>query len=294
MVNVSTSLPLQVVNVCGLGAWTHQSRRGVSRAWAMTYVDVMSGFVVHELSAGLRIQVTRTMPDLSAALDKDVERLWRTACSRVAAGGAGALFNGRVFSADVIAPDAITGHLTEFRRIVAQMEQPPLFGALGVRPLAVCGVLRCADGVVFGRRHAGAIYQADMWQLPPAGSVDANAVGLDGAVALERQLISELREELGLAAADVDAPVPLCVVEHPDSHVCDLGMALRCRLDGDAVRAAHAGRGNGEYPTLRIVPVEDLPEFIAEAAATMVPPALVFLARAGLLALAKQIDPGRR
>ena len=146
----------------------------------------MNGFVVHELAAGVRVTVTRRMPDLAASLDAEVETLWRTACARVAAGGAGALFNGRVFSAEVIAPDGITGHLTEFRRIVAQMERPDLFGALGVRPLAVCGVLRCADGVVFGRRHAGAIYQADMWQLPPAGSVDAHAVGTDGMVGLDR------------------------------------------------------------------------------------------------------------
>jgi hypothetical protein len=243
----------------------------------------MDGFVVHELTAGLRVLVTRPMPDLPPLLDAEVERLWRIACARVAAGGAGALFNGRVFSADTIAPDLITGHLTEFRRIVAQMERPLLYEMLGVRPLAVCGVLRCADGMVFGRRHAGAIYQADMWQLPPAGSVDAHAVGADGVVALGRQLLSELREELGLLPDAVDTPVPLCVVEHPDSHVSDLGMALHSALDGEAIRAAHAARGNREYPTLRIVPIEDLPAFLAEAGDTVVPPAPVFLARAGVL-----------
>ncbi len=241
------------------------------------------GFVVHELATGLRVQVTLPMPALPPAVDVEVERLWGIACARVAAGGAGALFNGRVFSADTIAPDMITGHLTEFRRIVAQMERPALFDALGVRPLAVCGVLRCADGVVFGRRHAGAIYQADMWQLPPAGSVDAHAVGADGGVALGRQLLSELREELGLSPDEVDTPVPPCVVEHPDTHVSDLGMALHCKLDGDAIRAAHAGRGNGEYPILRIVPLADLPGFLAAAGDAVVPPAPVFLVRAGLL-----------
>lgn len=223
------------------------------------------------------------MPDLPPALDAEVERLWRTACARVAAGGAGALFNGRVFSADVISPTAIMGHLTEFRRIVAQMERTDLYAELAVRLLAVCGVLCCADGVVFGRRHAGAIYQPNMWQLPPARSVDAHAVGADGVVALGRQLLAELQEELGLAPDDVDAPVPLCVVEHPGSHVSDLGMALRSGLDGGAIRAAHAGRGNGEYPTLRIVPIEDLPGFLAEAGDAVVPPAPVFLARAGLV-----------
>jgi hypothetical protein len=248
----------------------------------------MDGFVVHDLMPGLSVQVTRPMPDLPPSLDSEVERLWRIACARVAAGGAGALFNGRVFSADAIAPDAIIGHLTEFRRIVAQMERTELYEELAVRPLAVCGVLRCADGVVFGRRHAGAIYQADMWQLPPAGSVDAHAVAADGLVTLDRQLLAELREELGLTPDNVDAPAPLCVVEHPGSHVSDLGMALRSRLDGVAIRAAHAGRGNGEYPTLRIVAVEDLPDFLAEAGDTMVPPAPIFLARAGLL----HIDTG--
>ena len=245
----------------------------------MPYALRMDGFIVHDLCPDLHVTVSRQMPDLPPALDAEVEALWRTACARVAAGGAGALFNGRVFSADVIAPSAIAGHLTEFRRIVAQMERPALFDVLGVRPLAVC----CADGVVFGRRHAGAVYQADMWQLPPAGSVDAHAVDADGSVAPGRQLLDELREEVGLSPHHVATPVPLCVVEHPGSHVSDLGMALHCRLDGAAIRAAHAGGGNGEYPILRIVPWPELATFIREAVGVMVPPAPMFLRRAGLL-----------
>ena len=107
---------------------------------------------------------------------------------------AGRLFNGRVFSADTITAKHITGHLTEFRRIVAQMEQPGLFADLEVRPLAVCGVLRCAGGVVVGRRHRTAIYQAGMWRLAPTGSVDASAVNDDGVVDLRRQRLNRLRE----------------------------------------------------------------------------------------------------
>lgn len=259
----------------------------MSYANAMSGFDVMSGFVVHELAAELRVQVTRPMPELSAVLDMEVERLWCVACARVAACGAGALFNGRVFSADAIAPYAITGHLTEFRRTVAQMERPELFAALGVRPLAVCGVLRCADGVVFGRRHPGAIYEADMWQLPPAGSVDAHVVGADGAVDIYRQLRSELREELGLSPDDVDVLAPLCVVEHPGSHVCDLGMALTTTLSDEAVRVRHRTLGNGEYPTLRIVPIAELAGFLAVTGDRAVPPAPIFLARAGLVTMSE-------
>lgn len=242
-----------------------------------------AGFIVHDLAPSLRVAVTREMPDLPPALDARVETLWRAAARRVAAGGAGRLFNGRVFSADLITPTRIAGHLTEFRRIVAQMEDPALFSALGVRPLAVCGVVHGAPGVVFGRRHPAAIYQAGMWQLPPAGSVDSHAVNPDGTVALNRQVLTELQEELGLPAHAVTAPVPLCVVEHPGSHVSDLGMALPCAWDADAIRAAHAAGGNGEYPALEIVPLAALAAFVAQAGHTLVPPAAEFLTRCGLL-----------
>jgi hypothetical protein len=124
---------------------------------------------VHEVAADVVARVERAMPTLPSAVDLEVERLWQAARQRVAAGGAGRLFNGRVFSADAITPDLITGHLTEFRRIVAQMERPELFAELGLRPLAVCGVLRCANGVGGGiprrsiRRGCGNCHRLAAW-----------------------------------------------------------------------------------------------------------------------------------
>ena len=132
----------------------------------------MARFVVHEVAADVVVRVTHAMPKLPAAVDREVERQWQAASERVAAGGAGRMFNGRVFSADAITPRLVTGHLTEYRRVVAQIEQSELFAELGVRSFAVCGMLRCAGGVVVGRRHRAAIYQPGMWQLAPAGSVD--------------------------------------------------------------------------------------------------------------------------
>ena len=221
------------------------------------------------------------MPVLPDAVDREVERLWQRAARRIAAAGGGRLFNGRVFSADTIAADEIVGHLTEFRRIVAQMERPSLFAELGLRPLAACGVLRCVGGVVAGQRHPAAIYEAGMWQLPPAGSVDADAVTA-GEVDLPRQLLSELREELGLLPEDVTPPRLLCVVEHP-SHICDVGMMLSTGLDAETVLARHRERGNGEYPVLRVVPEGRIADFVARHRGSLVPSATVFLAHAGLL-----------
>jgi hypothetical protein len=236
----------------------------------------VDGWRVHEVAGKVRFRVVRPMPQLPPALDAEVERLWQAVQAQMA----GRLFNGRVFSADVITPHLVCGHWTEFRRVVAQMRRPDLHPLLGVRSLAVGGVIIGPNGVVFGRRPAGAVYQAGEWQLPPAGSVDASAAGPEGAVDVLRQFFGELREELGLDASAVSSPRLLCIVEHPGSRVLDLGITVMTALSAAAIRAAHAAGGNGEYDPLEVVPVAELPAFLARAGGALNGQAEVFLARA--------------
>jgi 8-oxo-dGTP pyrophosphatase MutT (NUDIX family) len=237
------------------------------------------GWWVHDIAPNVRVRIVRAMPDLSAALDAEIDRLWVAAQARMG----GKLFNGRVFSADVITADLLAGHWTEFRRIVAQMDRPDLFAGLGLRPLAVNGIVHGPDGVVFGRRPAGAVYQPGQWQLPPAGSVDDGAARPDGAVDILAAVLTELREELGLPPDAVCAPQPLAVVEHAASHVLDLGIALRTALTAAEIRTAHAAAGNAEYAALEVVAIVGLPGFLARVADDLTPQAPVFLARMGAL-----------
>jgi hypothetical protein len=236
---------------------------------------------VHALDPSVTVRIEGTMPALPPALDAEVEALWQAACVRMAP--VMRLFNGRVFNAERIAPTHITGHLTEYRRVVAQMSRPGLFEVLQVRSLAVCGVLTCPDGVVFGRRHPGAAYQAGLWQLPPAGSADAGCVDTDGSVDLRRQLLTELGEELGLSARSVHLGPPLCVVEHEGSRVSDLGIRLHTGLPAETIVSRHASAGNSEYRPMCIVPVGELGSFLSAEAGHVVPSAAIFLRRAGLL-----------
>lgn len=231
---------------------------------------------VHEVAADVRFRVVRPMPPLPPALDAEVERLWDAAQRRLA----GRLFNGRVFSADVITPHLVCGHWTEFRRVVAQMDRPDLHALLGLRSLAVGGVVICPEGVLFGRRPADAVYQAGEWQLPPAGSVDASAAGPEGSVDVLRQFFAELREELGLEPDAVGPPQLLCLVEHPGSRVLDLGVAVHTELSAAAIRAAHAAHGNGEYRTLVVIPEAELPDFLSRSDGALNGQAKEFLKRA--------------
>ncbi|MBV9782985.1 MAG: NUDIX domain-containing protein [Acidisphaera sp.] len=241
----------------------------------------MTILAVYEVDAAPAARVLRDMPALAPALEAEIDGLWSQAQARTG----GALFNGRVFSADTIAPDLLTGHLTEFRRIVAQMQRPTLQPALRVRPLAVCGVVLCEGGVVLGRRNGRMAYQAGMWQLPPAGSVDGGAVDEEGRVDLRGQMLRELEEELGLPASCVASMRPICLVEHAESHVLDLGYALEVALDAPTLlrlraEAAHAA----EYHPLEVVALSALPARVAALGAALVPTARVFLTRLGLLA----------
>jgi hypothetical protein len=238
----------------------------------------LADFLVHDVVPDVRFRIVRPMPPLPTWLEGEIDRLWEDAQRRMR----GALFNGRVFSADVITPHLVCGHWTEFRRIVAQMGRADLHRHINARPLAVGGVVLGPDGIIFGRRPAGAIYQAGEWQLPPAGSVDPSSARVDGEVDVIAQLLCELSEELGLPAEAVHDPRPLCMVEHPESRVLDLGISLRTDWPAEALLAAHRDHANREYDPLAVVPLAALRVFLTSGE-PINHQAPVFLRYAGLL-----------
>lgn len=212
------------------------------------------------------------MPALPPELDALVERHWDAACAEAR------LFNGRIFSADTVGPEEITGHWSEYRRTVAQMRDPALTPVVGVRNLAVCGVLSGPDGVAIGRRDPAAAYQPGLWQMPPAGSVDAGAAEPGGA-SWRRALMTELREELGIGEDQVGPLRPLCVVHHP-SGVLDMGVLMPTALTGAEVLAAHRACGDKEYDRMRVLMPQQVLGTLAAEGEPVVPAVVAFLAAA--------------
>ena len=210
------------------------------------------------------------MPALDPAIDARVEAHWQ----RAQAGRS--LFNGRVFCVTGRAVSVLSGHWTEYRRVVAQMAEPGLFDTLRIRSLAVCGVLCCPGGVVVGRREATSLYQAGLWQLSPAGSVDDGAA-IPGGADWRQAILAELLEELGLPPASVGALTPFCLVQHP-AGVLDLGIRVDTDLDAAEIMSRHRSNGNGEYEALRILPQDQLLATVAAEGGTLVPAAALLLA----------------
>ncbi len=210
------------------------------------------------------------MPELPPDLEQEVASIW--AAERAQRPD---LFNGRVFCADRIAPDRIAGHWTEYRRVPAQMRRPALFDRFGIRALAVNGLIECPDGLVLGRRQAGAVYLPGFWQAAPAGNVEirngAATTGLAG------QLLAELHEELGLQPAEARNIRAVAAIEHAATHVVDVGFLLRTPLPFTAIEARRVLAGNGEYDALRVVAPDDVPRFLAEAEAMLLPSARILM-----------------
>jgi len=217
------------------------------------------------------VTVTREMPRLDDAVEARTEAIWRD--EREERPG---LFNGRVFTADEITPRLITGHWTEYRRVMAQMRDPSLFATLKLRSLAVNGLLECPGGIVLGRRAADSVYLAGRWQAAPAGTVEARS---GDAIDLVSQLDAELREEVGLEPHERERPRAVLAMEHAGTHIVDIGFLLRTSLDFETIRRRQEMVANDEYDMLRLVTREDAPSVLARAGDTLVPTARMLIER---------------
>lgn len=238
---------------------------------------------VHDLSPNVEVRADPRSPPLSADLEKAVTAAWDAERARRPG-----LTDGTLFSVDHFSAERITGRFVPYRHRIAQRARPELAAALAVRPLAVSGVLMCADGVVFGRRAAALTDAPGRWELVPSGGVEAQAMDTPadaaGRVNLRRQILAELAEEIGLDPGDVFGLELFCAVEDDDSGIVDIGIALASSLSAETVRRRHAERGSGEYVEIAIVAVSQVPGFVAAREGELLAVSRVLLERRGLLA----------
>lgn len=162
------------------------------------------------------------------------------------------LFDGPVLSVTDITKSVFTVTTMRYSALLAGFRDPSLRAAIGMRPLAVSGILSCPDGLVFGRRSDDVTQSPGCWELVPSGGVPPRQDGLPD---LAYQILAELQEEIGLTEAEIAPPVGY--IDDKKSGTIDVIMPLRTAVPFSDIRRLDR---SGEYTDL--IAVDDLPYFL--------------------------------
>jgi hypothetical protein len=206
-------------------------------------------------------------PPLHPSLEEEVEAVWEKERNRPGA----TFFDGHIFSLEKVSPDTISGRYAGYRYFVAQERRPDLFSQLRVQPLAVTGILQNSEGVFFGYRNSAVAVQPDCWELVPSGGVDRSALRPDGGLDPAQQILTELREEVGLLGEAVTPPKALFFTEDPVHHIFELIWELKTDLSREMVLRAHARLREPEHPKIWFVPWGDLEGFLGQKREIVLP-----------------------
>jgi len=220
---------------------------------------------------------------LPERLRSRVEAAWQAA--QVESGHR--LWDGLLFHLGGMEASAWWGRFVPYRLWVAGRRDPELRRLLGLRPLAVCGLLWQGDALVLGRRTGRAVQDPGCWELAPSGGVDPAARGPDGGIDLAAALLRELQEEVNLSEAGVEEPRSRWVAEDETEGTVEVAFELRARASAAELRARFEARprpeGGPEYETLCLVSAAELPAFVAGRAGAFSPVSLALLRVQGLL-----------
>ena len=105
---------------------------------------------------------------------------------------------------------------------------------------------------------------AGLWELVPSGGIDGSTAKPDGSISLGDQVLAELEEEAGITRQMiVSPPEPFATVYDEDTHVLDVGMALRTNLSKATVISTFNSLENREYLELECLPRGRV-EYLAE------------------------------
>lgn len=161
-----------------------------------------------------------------ADLEAQVLEIWRA--EKAVRGEA--LFDGTIFSADVVTSTVIRGHWIPYRYALAGYRHPDLVKAVGVLPVAINGLTRCQGKVLMGLRSPDVVASPNTWELAPSGGVDPEAVDGDH-IDVRRSLLQELREETGFYPTDVVDMAPFAAIKDWEGNALELCFWLDLRDD---------------------------------------------------------------
>lgn len=211
--------------------------------------------------------------NIPAEVDNLAKTIWHEETQRRGAH----LFDGEIVSVASIQGNSIIGRRADYRWLLAQSRDTSIFKWSQVRPLAVTGLLFCQDGIVIGRRSKSVYQFPGLGELAPSGSVDLTTLDNNNNISLHRQLMQELREEVGIDSGPVTDLQPLAIVSDVESQVFDVCFRVHTSLSWPQIQEASARNASGEYESIEILPLDGIARFLAANQQTTTPLTLALL-----------------
>jgi 8-oxo-dGTP pyrophosphatase MutT (NUDIX family) len=229
-------------------------------------IDARDLAPVTPIEGEITIVISPAPTDIPPALADATERRWAELLADNPR-----LHDGSILAIERFDPatNTIRARRDGYKRLAVQPQAPT-----DVRLLSVTGMITALDErerpcVLLGRRSTQTRLHGGLWELAPAGGIDAPKPGVStiGADAVRAQLQTELREELGLDL-DVSLARPIAlVVEGPG---CSVDIVMR--LDtGVPITALDMNTDSWEYTGARWVAIEQASEFASRHAAELIP-----------------------
>lgn len=164
------------------------------------------------------------------------------------------------------------GTLTPYRYYYAQKRAGISFG---LAPIAVSGLIECEGQLIFARRSPQVTTYAGFWELVPSGGVDRAAVRDDGSVDIGAALRQEFVEEVGLNSSVIENLTPFALVYDPAEPTYDVACRIVLKVNTATVLESLAH--SPEYTQALAVPWKDLPAWLQENNANLIPTSRLIL-----------------
>ena len=229
-----------------------------------------------EIATTLQIHTVAAAPSIPSAICQRIDSLWEEARAR----RGDEIYNGRIFSVTQHSRARIEGYFTDYKQYLAQRADPALLDVLGIKLLAVSGLVCTADGdVVFARRSATVSGDVLRWELAPSGVFDSDDLLPDGTLSVGSCVGRELFEELNVPSSSIVSHVPFLLVHHTVTHGYDLGVRVEVTLSSAEVRAAFANRQTDEYLAVEVVPWSKVDDFVSRHSRDLIGVSRLLLSR---------------
>ena len=174
-----------------------------------------------------------------------VDTIWRRALR-----SSSLLHDGRMLTVSNVTARGIVVSPVAYRYWFAQFT---VGVPLGIRPFAITGVLRLAEGYLMGRRSHALLEDGGLWEFAPSGGVQALSDETSRVIEPHIQVVVEAQEELNIEANELGAGEPFAIVENEATRVVDLVYVHRPAINFATIKARAAFAQDREYSELEEV-----------------------------------------